>query len=1098
MRKTTRKCSRLRVAVMLSSGLLVCVPVTHVAAGQLPDGSAAMVNSVQQQSNNITGVVVDESGQPVIGASVLVKGTRSGTVTDVNGKFSISARPGTKLIVTSIGYHENEFSAVAGRDLKIVMKESSHNLDDVVVVGFGAQKKVNLTGAVGVASAEDLKERPVASVTQALQGLVAGLRITNSNGSLDSDASINVRGTTNLGQGTSGSPLVLIDGMEGDIGSLNPQDIESVSVLKDAAASSIYGSRAPFGVILITTKSGKNSDGKVTINYNNNFRFSTPIRQKKQMNSVDFASLVNNAQLNSGNGAFFSLDHVKEMQAYREATPIGPGQRRAADGTILYSLPVSASDPNVWADANTYGIDDVNYYDVFYKDWTFSQEHNFSASGGNEKYNYYASFNYLGQDGLLKIGNDKMNRFTATGKINASLTKWLKFNYTYRFTRKDYDSPGNLGDYFYNFVGSLWPVTPLTDRNGHYHQSQAIAMDSGGSWRWQYDESYNQAEFVIEPVKDWITHVQFNYRIQTNNTHSDYQNQYTYDVKEQPVNTYPYSGVSEGNTKENYYNLQAFSEYTKTLADKHNFHLMAGFQAEDLRQQGLSASRVGIIIPSKPEIDITTGLDYTGAASTPGVGGYRNRWTTAGFFGRFNYDYDHKYLLEINGRYDGSSRFRPGNQWKFFPSVSVGWNIASEKFMEPINSTVSQLKLRLSYGNLGNQNTNNWYQTYQTITVQPSTGTWMQNAQFTNVAWAPGLISETLSWENIESYNFGLDFGFFDNRLSGSFDYYIRNTKDMVGNAPELPAILGTAVPVTNNTDLRTQGWELTIGWKDRLSNGLSYGIKFNVSDSRSKVTRYPNNPTQSISNYIVGEYLGNIYGFVTEGIAKTDEEMKAHIEKVDQSTLGSNWAAGDIMYKDLNGDGTISWGAWTLNDHGDQKVIGNSTPRYLFGIDANASWKGFDLRVFFQGVMKRDYWTDSRYMFGTYGYGVWYTTPITDVADYFRDANSWSVVNGLQGENLNSYYPRPTYSDKNIQRQTRYLQDASYIRLKNLQLGYTLPKSVVDKLGLETLRVFFSGENLWTGTSLVKQFDPETIGTYYGNGYPLQATFSFGLNVTF
>lgn len=1057
----------------------------------------AGVPEVLQTRRLVTGVVVDEKGQPVIGASVKVNGSKKGAITDVNGKFTLDVPAGSKLTVSSVGFIRQEVLAADGKALSVTLKENSSSLNEVVVVGFGTQKKVNLTGAVSVVSGDELAERPVASAAQALQGAVAGLQITQYSGSLDSDPSLNIRGTTTIGQGTSGSPLVLIDGMEGDINSVNPQDIASISVLKDAAASSIYGSRAPFGVILVTTKSGS-KDGKVSINYNNSFRWGTPIRMKHQMNSVDFASFVNDASLNSGSGPFFSKDRMLDIQAYHNAQPYKPGQRITSDGKILYALPVSSSDPNSWGDESYEGIDDIDYYNVFYKKWNASQEHNFSATGGNEKFNYYASFGYLDQNGMLKIGDDGLKRYTATGKINAQLTDWLRFNYTFRFTRKDYHAPGNLGDYFYQFVGGIWPTRPLYDQNGYYYNTQAISMDSGGSWQWENDENYHQAGFIIEPIKGWLTHVDFNYRVTTANTHSDYQYQYRHNVNQEPVNIFSYSGVSEGNTKENYYNFQAYTEYTHSFAQKHNLHVMAGFQAEDLRQFEMSAGRDGIIIPNKPELDLTTGLGFDGSEIKPTVGGYRNRWTTAGLFGRLNYDFMGKYLLEVNVRDDGSSRFRPGNQWKLFPSVSAGWNISSEKFMQPLSSVISHLKLRASYGSLGNQNTNNWYQTYQTMSVQAAAGLWMQNSDKPNVAWAPGLVSETLSWEKIESYNLGVDFGFFGDRLTGTFDYYIRNTKNMVGNAPELPAILGTAVPVTNNTDLQTKGWELTIGWQDRLSNGLSYGIKFNVSDAQAKVTKYPNNPTQSISNYIEGQKLGQIWGLQTVGIAKSNEEMQAHLKKVDQSTLGDNWAAGDIMYADLNGDGKISWGAWTLNDHGDSKVIGNSTPRFLFGIDANAAWKGFDFRIFFQGVMKRDYWVDKSYMFGAFYEGVWWTNPLSDVQDYYRDENTWSVQNGFESVNQDAYYPRAAYSDKNLQSQTKYLQNASYIRLKNLQIGYTLPQNLTTKWHIQKLRVFFSGDNLWTGTKLVKQFDPETLGTNYGNGYPLTTTLSCGMSITF
>jgi TonB-linked SusC/RagA family outer membrane protein len=484
------------------------------------------------------------------------------------------------------------------------------------------------------------------------------------------------------------------------------------------------------------------------------------------------------------------------------------------------------------------------------------------------------------------------------------------------------------------------------------------------------------------------------------------------------------------------------------------------------------------------------------------VSGSRNQWQTAGFFGRVNYNFDERYLFEFNIRRDGTSRFRRDNMWKTFPSVSLGWNIAREKFWQGLQDKVNTLKLRASYGSLGNQNTDNWYQTYQTVSYYPSTGSWLQDGKKPNTTYAPSLVSSSLTWERIESYDLGLDFGLLDNRLTGTFDYYIRNTKDMIGNAPELPSILGTSVPVTNNTDLRTSGWEFQLSWRDRLENGFSYGATFNISDSRTKITRYPNNPTGDLSTYIEGRYINEIWGYETAGLARTDAEMNAHLATVDQSTLGDNWAAGDIMYKDLNGDGKISSGSYTIADHGDLKVIGNSTPRYLVGLDLNAAYKGFDLRLFFQGVMKRDFWAGSswggkEYLFGTTNSGVWWASGLTDVQDYFRDENTWSVINGYRDTNTDAWLPRVLYSDKNLQTQSRYLLNAAYVRLKNMQIGYTLPKSWLQHASIQNVRFFVSMENLFTITSLPNQFDPELLGNDNNNGYPLSKTFSFGVNVT-
>lgn len=1072
----------------------------------------------QQDKRTVTGLVTDQSGEPLIGVNIIEVGTTNGTITDFNGKYSIDVPSTAKLQFTYISYTPVE-SVVGNKTvINIKLEEELSSLDEVVVVGFGIQKKVNLTGAVAVVSGDELMERPVANAAQALQGMIPGLDITQSSGSLDSRPNISVRGTTTIGEGTDGSPLILIDGMEGDLNTINPQDIANISILKDAAASSIYGSRAPFGVILITTKSGS-KDGKTTINYNNSFRVANPINKMQMMNSVEFATWVNDALTNKGKNGHFNDDRMQRILAWHNATPFAKGQRINNDGNIIYALEPGAS--GQWNGGFSTGADDVDYYDVVYKDWTFSQEHNVSASGGNEKFNYYASGSFFDQGGFMKLGDEGLQRYTATVKVNSKLTDWLDFNANIRFTREDYKVPSALTKDLYNKLASKsWPVLPLYDRNGYYfyNDNTAVpALEEGGTSKKQTDYTYLQGGFKIEPIKNWITNIDFNYRIKSGDTHTATQLLYSHDINETPYLRTTSSHVKQEFVKDNYYNFNARTEYSLSLAEKHNFHAMAGFQAEELKYKMFDMRRDGIMIPGKPDIDLTNGLDNNGNPITPTMSGRREEWSTMGFFGRLNYDYQGKYLLEANVRADGSSRFRKGNQWKTFPSVSAGWNIARERFFEPLTQTIDLLKLRASYGSLGNQNTKNWYQTYQKVDVKAANGAWLQNGVKTNTAVAPLLVSELLTWEIIESYNIGLDWGLLNNRLTGSLDLYIRNTKDMVGYAPALPALLGTNVPQTNNTDLRTQGWEMSITWRDVLKNGLNYSAKLLLSDSRTKITRYPNNPTGAFTTdysdptqnsndasyikYIQGRYTGEIWGFETIGIAKTDDEMKAHLAALPnggQDALGSDWKAGDIMYADINKDGKISKGSETIGDPGDKKVIGNSTPRYLFGIDLNAAWKGFDMRVFFQGVMKRDYWQGSEYMFGFKKSGLWSAAGITNVDDYFRNEDTWSVQQGHRGTNYNAYLPRPMEDDKNVQAQSRYLQDASYIRLKNLQIGYTLPTVLTMRWGVQKLRFYISGENLWTGTSLSSQFDPETIGTYGGNGYPLSRTFSGGLSLTF
>lgn len=802
-----------------------------------------------QNTDIISGRVSSSIGEPMIGASVMVKGTTNGTITDLDGNFKVEASSTATLIISYVGYVTQEVQIAGRKAVNITLKEDTGLLEEIVVVGFGTQKKVNLTGAVGLADAESLKERPVLNATQALQGLVPGLQITQTNGTLGDTPTINIRGTGTIGEGSSGSPLILIDGMEGDLNMINPQDIASVSVLKDAASSSIYGSRAPFGVILITTKTG--SKDKISINYNNSFRWASPIKMMKMMNSVNFASFLNDAMTNSGRSPQFVLDHVNRMEDYMNAVPCGPGQRRKVDGTIIYAI-----DPDVngqWLDGYANGIDNVNIFDEIYKGTTFNQEHNFSASGGNDRINYYVSFNYMHQDGFMKIGNDDLKRYNTTTKLNITLTDWLKLNLSTRFTRQDYEHPFFMDNWeYYELVGrSSWPNIPLYDRNGYYFNAPSVPLklaEQGSKMR-QTDNLYQQVGFMIEPIKNWVTHINFNYRINNVFNRSQQFAIYNHDINGEPYSSDLTSGIGEDISKENYYNFEVYSEYTHSFKEKHNLHVLVGSQIEDFKRQTHNLYRDGIILNSKPEVDLTTGLGSNGSVVSPTVGGQRSEWGLVGFFGRLNYDFEGKYLFEGNLRYDGSSRFRKNNRWKLFPSFSLGWNIAREEFFIPLQDVVGMLKLRASYGTLGNQNTNNWYQTYQTIKLNIAGGTWLQNGIKPNTSSAPSLVSTELTWETVETYNIGLDWALFNNRLTGSFDYFVRNTNNMVGKSPELPAILGTDVPVTNNTNLRTSGWELNIGWQDRLSNGLSYSATFLLSDSRTKITKYPNNPTGLIES---------------------------------------------------------------------------------------------------------------------------------------------------------------------------------------------------------------------------------------------------------
>ena len=1041
---------------------------------------------IGQQAENCTGIVKDATGETVIGASVIVKGTTNGTITGLDGDFAIpNVKKGDIIQISFVGYVTQEV-VWNGQPLNITLKDDTQTLEEVVVVGFGTQKKVNLTGSVSSVGAKEIAARPVNSTIDALQGVVPGMNISTSNagGSLNANKSFNIRGTGKIGNfGSALTPLVLIDGMEGDINAINPQDIENISVLKDAAASSIYGSRAPGGVILITTKKGKS--GKANINYNNNFRFNSPLNMPHMADSYSFALAIND-QLSNGNTApMYSEKKLQQILDYQQ----GKSTQYMWERNGRWN---SFDDPErtgIMPTANTDWL-----HELF--GGSFTQEHSISVNGGSEKMQYYLSANYLDQGGLLEYGDDGNKRYSLTAKINADLAKWLKVGYSIRFNRTDFDAPSFANDgaggvhsnVFYFDVCRYWPVIPLVDPNGYYTaESKIYQLTEGGRYKTQADVLSQQLQFVIEPIKNWKTTVELNYRSNYNFDHTDYQTAYAYDVNKNPYaianNT---SSVKEYAYKSNFFNPNIFSEYSHEFESGHNMKVMVGFQSELFKERQITARQDGIM-SGIPTLNTTS-------SNARNSGGYAE-WATAGFFGRLNYDYKGRYLAEVNVRYDGTSRFLRDQRWNWFPSFSLGWNVAREAFFEDYTDIVNTLKIRGSWGELGNQNTENWYPFYRTINFKQNNGEWLVNGVRPNTAAESALVSALLGWEKTQTMDIGFDLGMLNNRLNVTFDYFQRKSKDIVGPAPELPNILGTKVPNVNNLDMTSKGWEVMVTWRDQIED-FKYGVSLSLSDNKVTVDKFPNPSKDLGQNYYDGAKLGDIWGYETIGIAKTQQEMDAHLAKVDQNSIGSNWGAGDIMYADKNGDNVINSGANTLNDHGDKVLLGNSTPRYNFGLNLDAAWKGFDLKVFFQGTLKRDYMPSSgaTMFWGAVGY--WQTNFFETHLDYFRPADTTSPL----GPNENGYYPRPLEDGRNRISQSRYMQNAAYGRLKNITLGYTLPSNLTNKFFVNNLRLFVSAENVFTITSLVDTFDPETIGVgdWDGCTYPLSRTISFGLSATF
>lgn len=602
----------------------------------------------QQKSRKITGTVVDETGLPVIGANVVQKGTTNGIITDVDGHFSLEVPEGATLEISYIGYLAQSIPVGNKSSFQITLREDTQKLDEVVVVGFGTQKKVNLTGAVSSVSSETFEGRSVSNVAQALQGSMPGLNIQQTQGYLDSSPSINIRGVGTIGEGSDGGPLVLIDGMEGDMNRLNPQDIESVSVLKDAAASSIYGSRAPFGVILITTKKGKS--GKMSVNYNNSLRWSKSINMPKTADSYTFATYFNEAATNAGRAGHFSPERLQKIKDFM-------------DGKITGGIDPDPSNPNRWADLYDKGYGNTDWIGLIFDETVFSHEHNLSISGGSEKIQMYASVNYLGQDGYIRLNPENNQRVATNLKVTSKFNDYISLNYNVRFNQIDYEKPTYLTDgLFSNLSRQSWPTLIAYDPNGYLYEyaTHALRLRDGGRNIKKTNETTQQLNMVIEPIKGWKIIGDVNYQLYHERVHEDIQKVYNHDVNGEPYHATlggANSSVSEYNKATKYLNINAYTEYAKELTG-HNFKVMAGVQSEQLWQDEIEAYRLGIIVPGTNVINGTSGNDSDGKSVPPTVSGALDKWATAGFFGRLNYDYKGRYLFEVNARYDGTSRYR--------------------------------------------------------------------------------------------------------------------------------------------------------------------------------------------------------------------------------------------------------------------------------------------------------------------------------------------------------------------------------------------------------------------------------------------------------
>lgn len=1025
--------------------------------------------AIKQENSRVTGVVKDDLGDPIIGATVMIKNSNKGTVTDHEGRYEIQASNKDIIEFSFIGFKKKAITYKGEGTINITLSEDSELLDEVVVVGYGVQKKANLSGAVASISDSAIKNRPVTNATQALQGVAGNLNITINSGQATASPTINIRGLTSL---NGGGPLIVIDGIvssDGDLKDINPSDIKDISVLKDASSAAIYGARAAFGVIIVTTKGGaKKGPEKISINYDNN---------------VSFRKLSVRPDIVTDPATVVDMKNIFSKPWYNlyDENAIEYAKKRSADPSIS---PYYLTPKGDW---QYFG--NTNWFDEAYKDWGFSTNHNVNISGATEKVSYYVSAGYQRTNGMLKQDNDIFNRYNFRSKLDFKITdRWSISNNT-SYSSTDYDAPTYLGSDYYWAVSRKNPLDVPRNPDGSWTETGADIlgrMQDGGRSKDLYQRFQTQFSTKIDIFKDIWT-VNGNFAINRYSANSEWATLSVPYSKGPEMATSYYNvpnSASESTSRTDNIIFDLYTNFTYTFKEKHFLNVMAGFNQEEEKYKYFKASRNDLISEALPNLGLATG--------EKNVGSSRSEYALRGFFYRVNYIFNNRYIFEHNGRYDGTSRFHKDDRFVYNPSVSVAWVASQEAFFDKLKPIVSHLKFRLSYGSLGNQSVGN----YSYIpTMGKGQTSWILDDNQPIFVKAPGLVSSGLTWETVVTKNFGMDLNFFDNRLTTSFDYYFRDTKDMLVAGSPLPNVLGTSVPKENAANLRTKGWELNIGWNDQFKlagKPFNYYAKLILSDNQSKITKF-SNPTGTLNSYYKGQKYGEMWGLTTLGYFTSMDDVAKHADQTAVTAQPGTFklGPGDLKFADLNGDDKIDWGSWTLADHGDYRVIGNTTPRYNFGINLGFEWNNIDFSIFIQGVGKRDY----------------YPGP-SDL--YFWGVNSQPWANITKGnmnywteDRPNAYFPRrKAYTAEQSDRelgatQTKYMQSAAYGRLKNLTIGYTLPKEITRKIRIENLRFFLSGENLAEISGLDKHYkvDPEGLG---GQMYPLSRVVSFGLNVGF
>ena len=1049
--------------------------------------------TVIQQNGTCTGIVKDRAGEAVIGASVVVKGTSKGTITGLDGDFSLpNVSKGDILQISFVGYVTLEVKW-NGTPLNIILEEDTQNLEEVVVVGFGTQKKENLTGSVSqVKMDEVLGNRPIINAAAALQGAMPGLKVGGGSGPGQAK-SFNVRGTLSI---NGGSPLVLIDNVEGDISMLNPEDIESVSVLKDAASAAIYGARAAGGVILVTTKRA-NKDTKFELNYNFNVGWENALNVLEQSSLTEYidayleAGYTNTYWAGNGNVATW-----KEYLAQYKADPsslntVGDGIYKDVDGRVYW-----LSEKNMYKRILNTG---------------FLNSHNISASGGTDKVRFRMSAGLNKESGPLYTDKDSYARKNISAFVSADLTKWFtqEANISYSDAKKKMPQMvGNMGGFYTTRLVSYYPEGNIP---GEIVGSDKDYPSTTPSNMLRYAPVSTtrttipriSLRSIVKPLDDWSITMEY-----THNRKDEDYNFYSGRFEMADCQLAVKKSTEDGQDfyrmqdyQERYNALNLFSNYEHTWGD-HAFKAMVGFNQESMYKKTFYAEILGQTVPSVPS--------FTGGTGNKTITDTYSEYTIRSGFARLNYSFMNRYLLEVNGRYDGSSKFPKNSRFGFFPSVSIGWRAGQEKFMEWSKSWLDDLKVRASYGSIGNQNINPYQYTPQ-MTVS-SSNVWLNGNDKVSAMTSPGMVNQNFTWETVKTLNIGFDVNLFNNRLEANFDWFRRDTKGMLAAGIEIPAVVGTAAPLQNIADLSGHGWELNVSWRDRIGD-FSYNVGFNIYDNLQKIKKY-NNESGLLSDYYVGYEIGEIWGYESDGYYTIDDFVAEDAKKSQwvlkegvPSLQGYQAQPGDEKFKDINQDGKISGGSGTLDDPGDRKRIGNRTQRYQFGANLGASYKGFSLDIRLQGVGKRDYILGGAALFPFAGQNAGdavFQPLFYNQTDYWK-AKSYDPESPdyMVPENPNAkifrIYGQGNNVGSNTRNSTKYIQNGAYLRVKNITLAYNFPKKWITKAFLQDAKIYVSIENLATLSSLPKGYDPE--GDTYNNivwDYPYYRTVSFGLNITF